>query len=149
MANGHELKLICKARIKSAIVLMNAHDWQGSGYIMGNALECILKSVICKTLHLEKYPDHPKDDAWFLTHSFDRLLRLSGLGHIFGPRGIGFQVWSDFTKYYQGDWISMRYDMARLNTFNETNVPQLLDSLICKKPGKYGIMTIINRQKKC
>ncbi len=112
MANGRELKDISKARLKTVDVLLNANDWEGASYMMGYVLECALKSVICKTLHLVSYPEKIGSDKiikFFKTHDFDVLLTLSGMEDIFGFSGPGFSSWSGFTQEYPGDWSTMRY----------------------------------------
>jgi hypothetical protein len=150
MANCSELKDISNARLKSARILMTAKDWEGAGYMFGYVLECMLKAVICKTLNLKEYPDTgQKDSEWFLTHRFDRLLRLSGLESIFSPKGSGFSAWSGFTQYYAGEWPAMRYEKSRLSPFTAITIPQLYNYLICDTPGSNGIITIIKKRRKC
>lgn len=148
MANCNELKLIAEARVKSAKFLIDAQDWHGAAYMMGYALECMLKSVICNTLNFEKYPPDvkDKDDSWFLTHRFDRLLLLSGLSNVFNFNSPSFYTWSGFIKYFEGDWPTMRYDSKKLDSFTSTSVPQLYDFLTCTIEGKEGIIPIINKQ---
>lgn len=148
MANCDELKLLTEARVRSTEFLIQAKDWHAAAYLMGYALECKLKSVICATLNFEKYPPDvkDKDDSWFKTHRLDRLLLLSGLSHIFNLKNsTEFAPWSGFTKYYEGDWQNMRYEQRE--GFNEISVPQLYQFLTCTEKGKEGIIPIIDRIK--
>lgn len=144
MANCEELKSIAEARVQSAKFLIEAKDWDGAAYMMGYGLECMLKSVICNTLNLKKYPD-TKDNDWFLTHKLDRLLLLSGLENIFGVGGPGFEAWSGFTNYYQGEWPSMRYEPKALARFDEQTTLQLFEFLTCTDETKEGIIPAIIR----
>jgi hypothetical protein len=149
MANRQELRDISKARLKTAKLLIAAEDWQGAGYMMGYALECALKAVICKTLRLNEYPESGKDDNWFLTHRLERLLRLSGMEDIFGNTGgKGFYAWGEFIKYYEGEWSCMRYDSSCLARFTDQSVPRLYNFLIGTKTGEEGIITVINRTRR-
>jgi hypothetical protein len=150
MAGNKDFKIITKARLKTAKILIDASDWEGSAYMLGYVLECALKASICKTLHLTNYPENTRNDkvdGYFMTHKFDQLLIPSGLEDLFSPRGPidVFQNWSDFTKEYQGDWPSMRYDKQRLSQFDEIKVKKLYNYLT-ERPS--GIITILNKKKR-
>jgi len=146
--NCSELRRIAKARLKSAETLAKANDWHGAAYLLGYVLECALKAVTCKTLHLITYPENTKYDkinSYFMTHRFEQLLVVSGLEDIFSSRGPqqAWQNWSDFTLEYQNDWPSMRYDLKTV--WNEVKVVKLYNNLT--EPGD-GILTIIKKRKK-
>lgn len=148
MSNCVELKQIAKARLKSAKTLMKANDWHGAGYMLGYALECALKSVTCKTLHLVTYPENTKNDKinlYFMTHRFEQLLVVSGLENIFSSRGPqeAWENWSDFTLEYPGEWPTMRYDIKTV--WDKTKVEKLYTNLTAPTN---GILTIIARRNK-
>lgn len=152
MANCKELKLIARARLKSAKSLMRSADWHGAAYMLAYTLEVALKAATCKTLHLEVYPEgqgkRKDDDMYFMTHRFDRLVRIAGLEDILGLKGVGFQVWSDFTKEYPGDWPTMRYDIDKLRDFDQPKVEKLYKCLADKAPGSEGILTLLDKKRR-
>jgi len=148
MSNCDELKKITKARLKSAKTLMAAKDWHGAAYMLGYVLECALKAVICKTLHLVEYPENTKNDKinlYFMTHRFEQLLLVSGLEDIFSSRGPAevWKNWSDFILKYPGDWPAMRYNLDL--TWNKTNVKKLYSNLA---DSEHGIITLIRKKKR-
>ena len=114
MATGTHFKELARRRLKTAKILLDNEDWQAAAYMMGLALECALKSSICKTLRITDYPEDHKDKKvpdFFMTHSFIRLLLVSGLNDIFDVKGVAlaFDNWSAFTARFPGDWTAMRY----------------------------------------
>jgi len=150
MASSKELKSISQLRIKTVKLLIDGKDWDSAAYMMGYALECALKSTVCKTLHLVDYPENTRNDKvdnYFMTHKFDQLLTPSGMEDLFSSRGNKdvFRNWSEFTQEYPGDWPAMRYDRQRQKQFNEAKVKKLYGYIVGKP---YGIMTIINKEKR-
>lgn len=148
MSNCGGLKQITEARLKSAETLMMVQDWHGAAYMLGYVLECALKAVICKTLHLVEYPENTKNnkiDSYFMTHRFEQLLLVSGLEDIFSSRGPAqaWQNWSDFMLKYQGDWPTMRYNVDVI--WNEIEVNKLYNNLT---DPQYGIITLIRKKKR-
>lgn len=148
MANNRELRGISKKRLKTVQILINAGDWDGAAYMMGYALECALKAVTCKTLHLVSYPENTRNDKidnYFMTHRFDQLLVVSGMEDIFSSRGPAesWRNWSEFTAEYQGSWTEMRYD--RDIVWDEAKIRKLYNNL---KDPNYGIITEITRRHK-
>ena len=145
------LKEITYARIKSAKYLIDRKDWQGSAQMMGLALECALKACICRSLRIPSYPETHKDKqvpSFFMTHRFDRLLLLSGLSDIFNASGLNptsFRNWGDFTIYFQGDWIEMRYDPASKCPFDEPTTKNLYQYIYRDKNSI--IKTISNKKR--
>ena len=116
MANFGDFKKLTKARLNTVKILMKANDWNSAAYMMGYALECSLKATVCKTLKLSVYPEYTKReniDKYFMTHSFQQLLIVSGLSNIFSLDGPAkaFQNWSDFTNEYKDRWTEMRYEV--------------------------------------
>jgi hypothetical protein len=123
MATGKELKKVAKARLSSAKVLVKNNDLNGAMLLMGYALECALKSAACKALCLAEFPASKKSkiNDHFFTHNHDSLLILSGASDdTFSPsQSSEYYYWSDFTKEYQGDWTSMRYECDPNKTVQE------------------------------
>jgi hypothetical protein len=116
MAKGSELKDTAYKRLKTVKILLDNSEWHIAAYIMGYVLECALKATICKTLRISEYPEthkHRDIPYFFKDHTFDKLYLLSGTSQeIFGPYGDlrAFDSWSQFTAWYPGDWVKMRYD---------------------------------------
>jgi hypothetical protein len=144
-----DFKKLTIVRLEGAKLLSDGGDFDSGAYLMGCALECALKASICKALRISKYPDeHHKDDkipSFFMTHSFVRLLLLSGLSDIFDVKGtnqLAYKNWSDFTVQYVGEWTSMRY---RYNQFNKQKIVRLYDYLYSDKD---SIIKTINRAKR-
>lgn len=150
MADSKDFKSISKTRLRTVQILIDGKDWDGAAYMMGYVLECSLKAVICKTLHLVSYPENTRDnkiDSYFMTHKFDQLLTPSGMEDLFSGRGEKdvFRNWSEFTQEYQGDWVRMRYDPARLKQFDEIKVKKLYNNLT-EEPS--GILAVIETKKR-
>jgi len=129
MTSQSDLKSISLKRIKGAKLLLDDGDYQGSAYLMGLSLECALKAVVCKTLRIPTYPEGYEDDkkvpGFFMTHSFVRLLLLSGLSDIFtagGNNSKAIDNWSSFTFQYPGEWVGMRY---KLDQFDKSLIEKL------------------------
>jgi len=148
MISNQMLKQIANARLKTVKLLINAKDWHGAANMMGYALECALKAVICKTLNLVSYPDRKSNKhikSFFLTHEFNSLLIVSGLENVFSLRGPEklFESWSNFTKEYPGPvWTEMRYDN---NNWTGEKTKSLHDALV---DPQHGIITYIEKNKK-
>ena len=81
MASSSELKSISLLRMKTVKILIEGKDWDSAAYMMGYALECAMKAVVCKTLNLVSYPENTRNnltDNYFMTHKFDQSLTPSG-----------------------------------------------------------------------
>jgi len=72
------LKSVTNKKLKAAKILYGAGDYDTAGYLLGYVVECSLKAIVCKTLNLKEYPDTGRHQDVFASHSFDRLLTLSG-----------------------------------------------------------------------
>lgn len=148
MANLVELRTITRQRLKTAKILITAGDWDGAAYMLGYVLECALKAVTCKTLHLVQYPENKSEriDSFFMTHRFDQLLIISGMSDVFNIKGPieSYRNWSEFTQEYPGDWPGMRYDQ-KYNSWGEAKVRRLYTNLTDKQG---GILTEIIRRKR-
>jgi HEPN domain-containing protein len=110
MANHKQLREIAQSRLKAGKTLLDDGDYDGAVYMMGYAIECALKAVICKRLNLASYPDQGVGGeiaTFFKTHKFDILLTLSGLEKEFtlaAPQRRS-ENWSESTKWHP----DMRY----------------------------------------
>jgi succinate dehydrogenase flavin-adding protein (antitoxin of CptAB toxin-antitoxin module) len=149
MATQSDLRNIAKKRLSTVSILMDSQDWEMAAYMMGYTLECALKASACKTLNLPDYPplNKNKEDAYFKTHQFEQLLIVSGLSHIFNPRGnvLAYRNWSLFTIDYSGDWIAMRYNESQMKKFNEVKVRELYNYLY---DDKVSIIKTISGKRK-
>lgn len=141
MADQHSLRKITEARLRSAEALIVAEDWEGAAYMMGYALECAMKSVTCRVLNLAQYPKGGKDEDFFMTHRFDRLLIVSGLTDLFGSNGQGYAAWSAFTQEYPGEWTAMRYEQS--GQFDGEKVKMLYEHLNGTTVGKEGLCKML------
>ena len=85
-----EFQDLASLRLAEANVLLAQNYPDGAFYLAGYAVECALKSVICKTLNIDDFFDaysskphgaKVKDDIVqkFKTHDYGTLLVLSGL----------------------------------------------------------------------
>lgn len=144
MANHKELKAIAKSRLKAAKILLDHKDYDGAVYIMGYAMECCLKAIICKRLNLLQYPDksgsRDKDNI-FKTHKFDILLTLAGLESDFNINLSleRYENWSELTKWN----TELRYEP--IGTCNETDAERMYKALI-ETPN--GVITWITKHRK-
>lgn len=147
MASREILKNTANSRIGSARLLLDGGDWEGASHMMALALECALKSAICKTLRVQSYPEAHRDKKvpdFFMTHSFDRLLLLSGLTDIFSATGDmqAFNNWSSFTIQFPSEWTAMRYDPnAAPNPFDEALSKNLMRYIHEDQKSILNIMT--------
>jgi hypothetical protein len=145
MLTGKDLKRIARLRLKSAAFLIENGDYDLAAYIMAHSLECALKAVVCKTLHLSSYPETEKLHSHFKTHNLLILCRLSGLEDLFGPSGKNWQKWSDFTIRFPGDWVGIRYEYGK---FDHTSVRLLYECLDDKTKGREGIFNLICKHRR-
>ncbi|QJD78552.1 hypothetical protein [Spirosoma rhododendri] len=92
MANRADFQQLATLRLTEAQTLLTHHLPDGAFYLAGYAVECALKSAICRTLGIddffEAYSSKPhgakvRDDVVqkFKTHDYGTLLVLSGLYH--------------------------------------------------------------------
>lgn len=152
MPDGLQLKRVALKRLEAAKTLSSVSDWDGAGHMLGLALECALKAACCKALRLAVYPAtrNRAGDEHFRTHSFDRLLTVSGCEDIFLIGGKGEFVWSDFTSPFadakgKGEWIEKRYEDG---TFSAGSVADLIKSLENSTVGKEGIFTLLTNENR-
>ena len=150
MATQSEFKKLVKIRLRSAKILLDKSDWEGSGYFMGLALECALKASTCKTLRISNYPEAHQDKKvpdFFMTHSFLRLLLVSGLSDIFDiKRGdipskpdMGEYPFISSTTYNNGisSWgkVSDKKKLFPANSITVANNGSVGSSFYQKNPG--------------
>lgn len=135
---------IADNRLRCARVLLDCKEWHMSCYMMGYALECVLKSLICKKLNLSKY----SDQSFFKTHSWDRLLLLAGLSENSNfsfsteedPSFKNWSNWSEFTSKLQGeDWTLIRYKITD-EEFDESTARRLYEILTNKENGIISVV---------
>lgn len=73
-----ELQELTRIRIGEGKCLLDAGLYPGSYYLTGYAIECALKSVICKNYGRHQFPDKGFVSACH-THDLRLLIRLAGL----------------------------------------------------------------------
>jgi HEPN domain-containing protein len=81
MISKQELRLIARARLRDAQVLLRAKRFDGAYYLGGYAVEVALKARICRTLKWAGFPDAASEFQGLQslkTHDLEILLRLSG-----------------------------------------------------------------------
>jgi hypothetical protein len=146
MLDREKFRKIASARLKTVDALIGVGDWDMAGYMLGHVLECALKASVCKTLKIAKYFfTDKKDNDYFLTHRFDRLLILSGMQDLFGPNKIGYYVWSEFTKKYPGEWVTKRYEEGE---FDETSIRLLRGYIVNGQVGNEGVLDYIKKKRR-
>lgn len=70
--NRTELQQLSNARIEDARVLLEAHRWSGSYYLLGYAVECALKACAAARFRQDEVPEKTVIND-FYTHRLDRL----------------------------------------------------------------------------
>jgi hypothetical protein len=82
MISTKDLRVLSKARLHDAEVLMAAKRFDAAFYICGYAVELALKARICRTLKWSGFPESERDFRGFRsvkTHDLEVLLRFSGI----------------------------------------------------------------------
>jgi hypothetical protein len=82
MLDHKDIKVLAKARLRDAQVLLRGKRYEGAIYLCGYAVELALKARICQTLGWTGYPStNPEFNEYrsFKTHDLDVLLHLSGI----------------------------------------------------------------------
>jgi hypothetical protein len=82
MISTQDLRVIARARLRDAEVLLAAKRFDGAYYISGYAVELALKARICRTLKWSGFPENEKDFKGFRsvkTHDLAVLFRFSGI----------------------------------------------------------------------
>lgn len=81
MISTKDLRIIGRARLRDAQILLRARRFDGSFYLCGYAVELVLKARICRTLRWPGFPESAQDFKGFQllrTHDLEILLRFSG-----------------------------------------------------------------------
>jgi len=81
MISTKDLRIIGRARLRDAQILLKARRFDGSFYLCGYAVELVLKARICRTLRWPGFPESTQDFKGFQllrTHDLEILLRFSG-----------------------------------------------------------------------
>lgn len=76
------LRVIARARLRDAQVLLRAKRFDGAFYLCGYAVELALKARICRTLRWSGFPETAQDFKGLQsvrTHDLEILLRFSGV----------------------------------------------------------------------
>jgi hypothetical protein len=80
--NRSDLQKIADIRVIDAKLLLDAGRFEGAYYLIGYAVECGLKACIAKQIKEFDFPDKKLvNDSY--SHDLLKLLRLSGVGHLF------------------------------------------------------------------
>jgi HEPN domain-containing protein len=77
-----DLRVIAKARLRDARVLLRARRFDGAFYLCGYSVELALKARICRTLRWSGFPETGHDFKGLQsvkTHDLEILLRFSGV----------------------------------------------------------------------
>lgn len=78
--NRSDFQQLAELHLQHARALLDAELYSGAYYMCGYAVECALKSCICKnTAQFDFYP-HPRnvvENAW--SHDFTKLVSVAGL----------------------------------------------------------------------
>ena len=82
MISTKALRVIARARLRDAQVLLKAKRFDGAVYLSGYAVELALKARICRTLKWREFPQSGREFEDFRslrTHSLEVLLKFSGV----------------------------------------------------------------------
>ncbi len=82
MIPASTLRLIARARLRDAKVLLKGKRFDGAFYLCGYAVEVALKARICRTLQWSGFPETSREFSGLQslkTHDLEVLLRLSGV----------------------------------------------------------------------
>jgi len=82
MISTKDLRVIARARLRDAQVLLKAKRFDGAVYLSGYAVELALKARICRTLKWREFPQSGREFEDFRslrTHSLEVLLKFSGV----------------------------------------------------------------------
>lgn len=82
MLDQKDIRLLAKARLKDAQVLLRGKRYGGALYLCGYAIEFALKARICQTLRWSGYPETTTEFGGYTslrTHNLEVLLHLSGI----------------------------------------------------------------------
>lgn len=76
--NRAEFQRLARTRARDGSVLLDARRWEGAYYLLGYAIECALKAVICTQTREFDFPDKDRVNKSH-THNLANLLELSVL----------------------------------------------------------------------
>jgi HEPN domain-containing protein len=82
MISTKDLRVIARARLRDAQVLLKAKRFDGAFYLSGYAVELALKARICRTLKWREFPQSGREFEDFRslrTHNLEVLLKFSGV----------------------------------------------------------------------
>ena len=126
--NRGDFKDIADQRIQDAEALLRAGRWSGAYYLAGYAVECALKSIICKRFVAEELPPKGSVDKIY-THDLQNLLSQSQVNFDaaraarppLGPYWDIVKTWTEQSRY---ETISQRRarDMIEATIDNPSGV---------------------------
>jgi HEPN domain-containing protein len=76
--NRSDFQRISKLRLKDARVLLQSHQYAGSYYMAGYAVECALKACIAKRVGKNDFPDLETVKRSY-SHDLEQLCKTAGL----------------------------------------------------------------------
>lgn len=76
--NRNDFQLLVEIRLREAKVLLDHQCFDGAYYLLGYAVECALKSCICKQFREFDFPDKRTVEKSY-SHDLNELLRVAKL----------------------------------------------------------------------
>ncbi|TRW90863.1 DNA-binding protein [Candidatus Methylobacter oryzae] len=129
--NKTELENLAALRIKEAGVLLTADCYQGAYYLVGYAVECLLKACIAKQVKEFDFPDKKLANDCY-THKLADLVITAGLKQKLAEeekRNKEFKLnwavvveWSEESRYKGAITKPEAYDLFTAITDNESGV---------------------------
>jgi hypothetical protein len=109
--NRTDLQQLADVRVSDAEVLLASGRYAGAYYLVGYAVECALKSCISKQIREFDFPEKKLITESY-SHDLTKLLRLSGVGHL-------FEAEVKQNKAFETNWVvvkdwseEVRYDLS-------------------------------------
>lgn len=128
---GSELQQLSDSRLREAKALLANELYDGAAYLAGYALELALKARICKLLDSD-YPQGRDEFRSFMTHDFETLTRLAGLGKLLDlqKRNVDFAVkWSLLVGKVAGEGWSETWRYRRIGSVSQATAGELINAL--------------------
>jgi HEPN domain-containing protein len=100
MIETKDLRMIARARLRDAQVLLKAKRFDGAFYLSGYAVELALKARICRTLKWREFPQSGREFEDFKslrTHDLEVLVKFSGFAERVTARAL--TEWSLVAKW--------------------------------------------------
>jgi HEPN domain-containing protein len=126
-----QLQQLAELRVQDAEALLTVSRWDAAYYLLGYAIECALKACVAKQFRLHEVPDKELVNS-FYTHSFDRLLAISGVKSnleirrkvdtSFGENWNTVRDWSETVRYEVGKTEAVARGMYEAVTNSATGI---------------------------